>query len=135
MAGHLDLVDPDAARAAFGIGGAQPRVVFTAAIHQAFEPCCQVFDLTPHGSRVSVWRIGGRTRKTRSESVTCDYVRGTRLVGFDERVFPVGLARRLSRSVKVLMSSGASKARFLRPTFTWARTPASTSRVIAWFVA
>jgi hypothetical protein len=55
-------------------------------------------------------------------------------VGFDDCVLPVGLARRRSRSVEALISLGASKARFLRPTLIWANTRASTSRVIAWFV-
>ena len=57
MAGHLDLVDPDATGAAFGVGATQPQVVFTAAIHLAFESSCEILDWTTHGLRVSVWCI------------------------------------------------------------------------------
>ncbi len=54
MAGHFDLVDLDATGAAFGIDAAQPQVMFAAAIHLAFESCCEILDWTPHGLRVSV---------------------------------------------------------------------------------
>ena len=62
-------------------------------------------------------------------------LRGTRLAGSETSVSPSGLARCRSNAVKASMSSGASNARFRRPTVTCLRTPASTSRSIAWLVA
>lgn len=60
---------------------------------------------------------------------------GVRRRGADERVLPAGLASWRSSSVSASMIARASKARFLRPTFTCCTTPAASSRVMAWFVA
>jgi hypothetical protein len=49
-------------------------------------------------------------------------------------VSPAGLHGWRSRSVNAWMMSGASNARFRRPTVTWFRMPASTSRATAWLV-
>ena len=58
-------------------------------------------------------------------------LRGTRLVGSEMSVSPSGLASCRSNTVNVSISSGASGARFRRPTVTCWRMPASTSRSIA----
>ncbi len=50
---------------------------------------------------------------------------GTGRTGSEVPVSPSGLARWRSRSVNALMISGASKARFLRPTVIWFRTPSA----------
>lgn len=55
--------------------------------------------------------------------------------GGDDRVSPVGLASWRSRSVNASSTSGASKARFRRPTVTWVRTPACSRRRTPWLVA
>jgi hypothetical protein len=55
-------------------------------------------------------------------------------MGSEVRVSPAGLPSWRSRSVKASMMSGASNARFRRPTVTWCRMPASTSRATAWLV-
>jgi hypothetical protein len=60
MGGHFDLVDIDAAGAAFGIDTAQPHMMFARAVHLPFETCSQIFDRTPHGLIVSVSRISRR---------------------------------------------------------------------------
>ena len=73
----------------------------------------------------------GRTWRLRS------YCRphGTRLTGSETSVSPSGPASCRPSAVNASMSSGASNARFRRPTVTCLRTPASTSRPIAWLVA
>ena len=54
--------------------------------------------------------------------------------GSNVRVSPAGPPSWRLRSVKVSMMSGASSARFRRPTVTSCRMPASTSRATAWLV-
>jgi hypothetical protein len=56
---------------------------------------------------------------------------GTGRTGSEVRVSPSGLASWRSRSLNALIISGASKARFLRPTVTWVSIPADSSRSMA----
>ena len=60
---------------------------------------------------------------------------GTSGMGRDTRVSPARLASCRSNAVKASISSGASKARFRRPTLTWTSTPAATRRSMAWLAA
>ena len=60
---------------------------------------------------------------------------GTLRTGGDTRVSSNGLASRRSNAVNRSISSGASKARFRRPTLTWTSTPAPTKRSMAWLAA
>jgi hypothetical protein len=55
MTAAIPTTSWDVPGAASRIGAAQPQMMFTAAIHLAFEPCCQIFNRTPHALRVSVW--------------------------------------------------------------------------------
>ena len=83
-------------------------------------------------------RPGYRTRTNpRFSRVWWTYpgILGTRPIGSETSVSPQGLASWRSRAANASMSSGASNARFLRPTVTCVRIPAPASRSIAWPVA